>query len=255
MSVFLTAFLLAALTGAMFVIFGLSINMWAPLLLGFLSGILVGNVSLGLSIGATCALMALGFYTYGGATTPDYNVGAIFAVYYCATVAKGEAPTAELIQSGIVIGSIIALLMSWFDILGRAATTVFQHVGDRALARKSLKGFERAHLLGTIPWFLGRFIPVFFGMLFIDRADAIQNLVNNFAWAQHGLSVIGAALPAVGFALLLSYMDLKKYWMYMLLGYALFAYMGVPTIGLAIIGAVAAGLYIAGKKEKPAEEV
>ena len=49
-------------------------------------------------------------------------------------------------------------------------------------------------------------------------------------------AVIGKALPAVGFALLLSYMDIKNFWPFMLIGYALYAFMGVPTLGLAIIG-------------------
>jgi PTS system mannose-specific IIC component len=64
---------------------------------------------------------------------------------------------------------------------------------------------------------------------------------------------VGTALPAVGFALLLSYMEIGTYWPYMLVGYALFAFMKVPTVGLAIIGIAAAGLYMKGKKEKLAQ--
>lgn len=238
----LTAFLLAAVTGVLFVILALGVNFWAPLLLGFLSGIIVGDIALGLQVGATCALMALGFYTYGGATTPDYNIGAIFGVFVASQTGD--------VSQGIIIGSIIALLMSLFDILGRMTTTVFQHGGDRALAKKNLKSFTKWFWTGTIPWFLGRFIPVFVGMLFIDRYEYIQSFVESYAWFQNGLSVVGSALPAVGFALLLSYMDLKSYWPYMLVGYVLFAYLGVPTVGLAIVGAIAAGLYIKGKNSE-----
>jgi PTS system mannose-specific IIC component len=201
-------------------------------------------MQLGLQVGATCALMSLGFYTYGGATIPDYNVGALFGVF----VAKQSGD----INQGIFIGSIIALLMSWFDILGRASTTVFQHGGDHALAKRNLKSFERWHMAGTIPWFLGRFIPVFIGMMFLNQYEVIQRFVENYAWFQRGLRVIGSSLPAVGFALLLSYMDIKKYWPYMLAGYVLFAYMKVPTIGLAIVGVAAAGLYMKAEQDKRA---
>jgi PTS system mannose-specific IIC component len=62
--------------------------------------------------------------------------------------------------------------------------------------------------------------------------------------------VVGSALPAVGFALLLSYMEIKVYWPYMLVGFVLFAYLGIPTVGLAIIGIAAAGLYMKRKKEQ-----
>jgi mannose/fructose/N-acetylgalactosamine-specific phosphotransferase system component IIC len=36
----------------------------------------------------------------------------------------------------------------------------------------------------------------------------------------------------------------------MLVGYVLFAYMGVPTVGLAIIGVAAAGIYMKSKQDK-----
>jgi PTS system mannose-specific IIC component len=242
MNAVLFAFILAAATGIIFVFVALGVNYWAPLMLGFLAGILVGDINLGLQVGATCALMALGFYTYGGATMPDYNIGAIFGVF----VAKQSGQ----VEQGLVVAAALALLMALFDILGRGATTVFQHGGDRALARRSLKSFERWHMAGTIPWFLGRFIPVFVGMTFIDRYQIVSDFIARFAWIRDGLGVIGSALPAVGFALLLSYMDIKRYWPYMLIGYVLFAYMGVPTIGLAIIGCAAAGIYMKGKQDK-----
>ncbi len=72
-------------------------------------------------------------------------------------------------------------------------------------------------------------------MLLIDNYQVIADFIANIAWIKNGLAVI-ERLPAVGFALLLSYMDIKNFWPFMLLGYALYAFMGVPTLGLAIIG-------------------
>ena len=48
-----------------------------PLIAGFGAGLIVGDVQTGMLIGGTLELMALGVYTYGGATVPDYTVGAI----------------------------------------------------------------------------------------------------------------------------------------------------------------------------------
>jgi PTS system mannose-specific IIC component len=241
MNTVLLAFILALITGLWVLVGMLSTGLWMPLILAVLAGLIVGDVGLGMKVGALCSLMFLGFYTYGGATTPDYNVGALFGVFV--------AHQSGDIDQGIVIGSIIALLMSWFDILGRASTTVFQHGGDRALARRNLKSFEKWHMAGTLSWGLARFIPVFIGMLFLDRYVVIQQFVENYAWFQRGLSVIGSSLPAVGFALLLSYMDIKRYWPYMLAGYVLFAFIHVPTIGLAIVGVAAAGLWVKRQQE------
>lgn len=239
----LLALVLASFTGLMIVFASLAMGgLYTPIMFAVVTGFIIGNPGLGLEVGATCALMALGFYTYGGATIPDYNVGAMFGVI----VANQTGD----VDQGILIGSIIALLMSWFDILGRATTTVFQHGGDRALARKDVKAFERWHIAGTLPWFLGRFIPVFIGGLLIDRYEVIGNFVTKYAWLKNGMGVIGKCLPAVGFALLLSYMDIKGYWPFLLIGYVLFAFMGVPTIGLALLGAAAGAIYTTLKKKE-----
>lgn len=248
MNTVLLAFCLATLNGLGIVFLSLSMGgVLTPLLFGFITGVIVGDVNLGLSVGATCTLMDLGFYTYGGATTPNYIVGAIFGV----VIAQRSGD----ITQGIVVGSIVALLMSWFDIFGRMATTVFQHAGDNALANRNIPAFERSHLLGTTTWFLGRFIPVFVGMLFIDKYDIMSNFIQNYAWMQSGLSVIGKALPAVGFALLLSYQDIRRYWPFMVLGYSLFAFMGVPTLGLAVIGVAAGAIFIMYRNNPAGEEV
>jgi len=229
MSTFLLALFLAIFTGLMIIFAALSMGgIYNPLIFGVVTGILVGDVNLGLEVGATAALLDIGFYTYGGATTPDYNIGAMFG-----TVVYKQSGSLE---QGLLVATVVGLLISWFDIFGRGVTTVFQHGGDRALANKDIKSFERWHLLGTMGWFWSRFIPVFIGMLFIDRYQVIADFIANYAWIKNGLVVIGKALPAVGFALLLSYMDIKNFWPFMLIGYALYAFMGVPTLGLAILG-------------------
>jgi PTS system mannose-specific IIC component len=229
MSTFLLALFLAIFTGLMIIFTALSMGgIYNPLIFGVVTGILVGDVNLGLEVGATAALLDIGFYTYGGATTPDYNIGAMFG-----TVVYKQSGSLE---QGLLVATVVGLLISWFDIFGRGVTTVFQHGGDRALANKDIKSFERWHLLGTMGWFWSRFIPVFIGMLFIDRYQVIADFIANYAWIKNGLVVIGKALPAVGFALLLSYMDIKNFWPFMLIGYALYAFMGVPTLGLAILG-------------------
>jgi len=247
-STVLLAFFLALFTGISIVIIGLGFNMWAPLFYGLIAGILVGDISLGLQIGAICALLAIGFYMYGGATTPDYSIGAIFGVFMAAQV--GGTATLEGVTAQVIpIITAIALLMSLFDILGRGLTTVFQHGGDGALAKRDIASFQRWHLAGTIPWGLSRAVPVFIGMLFIDRYQILSDAINRIDWLQQGLGVVGKSLPAVGFALLLSYMDIKTYWPYMIVGYALFAFLGLDTVGLAIIGVAAAGLYMKGRKD------
>jgi len=78
----------------------------------------------------------------------------------------------------------------------------------------------------------------------INQITSIVDFANSVQWISQGLAIAGKGLPVVGFALLLTYMDMKKYWPFMAVGYVLFAYMGVNTIGLAIAGAAFGALYL-----------
>lgn len=240
MNTLLVAILLGLWSGVSMVLNLSGVGVRTALVSGVIAGLVVGDVALGFEVGATCLLMSVGYYTYGGATIPDYVTGSMFGV----VVAK----TTGSLDVGLAIAITLSLLMTQMDILGRATTTVFQHLGDAALAKNNIPQFELWTLLGTLPWILSRFIPVFFGILLVDKLEAFATAAASLAWVSNGLAVAGKALPAVGFALLLSYMDIKKYWPFMILGYVMFAYMNVGTVGLALVGAAAGALYISGNK-------
>ena len=237
MNTLVVAVLLGLWSGISMVLDLSGLGVRTSLLSGVLAGLVVGDVGLGFEIGATCLLMSVGYYTYGGATIPDYVTGSIFGV----VVAKNTGSY----DVGLTIAVTLSLLMTQMDILGRASTTVFQHLADKALADNKIKKFEMWTIMGTLPWALSRFIPVFLGILLVDQLEGFASFATSIEWVSNGLRIVGKALPAVGFALLLSYMDIKKYWPFMLIGYVLFAYMNVGTIGIAIVGAAAGALYIA----------
>lgn len=236
MNTLVVAVLLGLWSGISMVLDLSGLGVRTSLLSGVLAGLVVGDVGLGFEIGATCLLMSVGYYTYGGATIPDYVTGSIFGV----VVAKNTGSY----DVGLTIAVTLSLLMTQMDILGRASTTVFQHLADKALADNKIKKFEMWTIMGTLPWALSRFIPVFLGILLVDQLEGFASFATSIEWVSNGLKIVGKALPAVGFALLLSYMDIKKYWPFMLIGYVLFAYMNVGTIGIAIVGAAAGALYI-----------
>jgi len=211
-----------------------------PIITGILAGVCCGNVTMGLEVGSVMLINSLGFYTYGGATIPDFITGSIFG-----TVVGAKAGNAD---AGIVVAQGIALLMSEMDILGRATTTVFQHLGEGALAQNKIGKFELFTILGTLPWALSRMLPVVIGMVLIDNIVVVTEFATSVQWVATGLKVVGKVLPAVGFALLLSYMDLKKYWPFFIIGYVLFAYAGMGTLALALVGLAAASFFVGGKK-------
>ena len=57
-------------------------------------------------------------------------------------------------------------------------------------------------------------------------------------WLLNGLSVAGGMLPAIGFAMIMSVMLKKELIPFAILGYVLAAYLQLPVIGIALVGAV-----------------
>ncbi|BAD40927.1 PTS mannose/fructose/sorbose/N-acetylgalactosamine transporter subunit IIC [Symbiobacterium thermophilum] len=219
---------------------GASVFWHEALIVGAVTGLIVGDVQMGLTIGATLTLMSLGMWTYGGATIPDFMTGAILGTAFGALPGVG-------VEGGLAIAVPAALLMTQLDVLGRATTTLFIHGADKAVAEGNVRAVTWWHLLGQLPWGLTRFFPVFLAVWL--GAEPVQNFIN---WmpdhVMNAMRVTGAVLPALGFALLLTMMPLKKYWPFALLGYVLFAYLKVPMIGIALT-AVAVGILYLNLKE------
>lgn len=94
---------------------------------------------------------------------------------------------------------------------------------------------EKMNLLGLLPWALSRAVPVALGLSL--GTTFVQSVVNNMpAWLMGGLKTAGAIVPALGVAILLKYLSIKKYVAYLLIGFALAAYLSIPMLGIAFIG-------------------
>lgn len=233
--------LLLALWAYISVVLWLGPGLWwqEALVAGLVTGWIVGNVPLGLTIGATLTLMSLGLWTYGGATIPDFQTGAIVGTAVGALV-NGDA--AAQLAAGLAVAIPTALLMTQADILARSITTVFIHGADKYAETGNERGIGWMHLLGQTPWGLSRAIPVFLAVWL--GAGPIQNLIAVLpGWFSAGLKTTGMLLPALGFALLLTMLPVNKFWPFLVLGFVLFAYLKMPIIGVALLGISVAFVY------------
>ena len=78
-----------------------------------------------------------------------------------------------------------------------------------------------------------RIIPTFLALLFgVDAVSAFLDAIP--AWATNGLSVAGGLLPALGFAVTIMVIGKKNLIPYFIIGFALVAYSGMNTIGIAV---------------------
>lgn len=224
----------------------IQIGPYTPLFAATVTGLVMGDLQTGLMIGATLQLMTLGVATYGGATVPDFLSGAIMGTAYAIISGNGA-------EYGIGVAVPIGLLLTQLDILGRMTNTFFQHKADKYAAEGNYKGVERCNVLGIFPWTLSRVIPVFIGLAF---GEQVVNLINEWipVWVMNGLKAAGAILPAMGIAILMRYLPIKKYWPYFIIGFVLLAFGAefFSVLGVALVGVALAAMYVMNQNNKGA---
>ena len=206
----------------------------SPVFAGFITGLIMGDLTTGLFIGGSLQLFVLGVGTFGGASRIDATSGAVLATAF--SVAQGIKP--ELAIATIAVP--VATLLTYFDILGRMTTTYFAHRVDAAVERFDYRGIERNYLLGALPWALSRALPVFLALAFGGTfVQAIVDGVAGVKWLAAGLTLAGRMLPGLGFAILLRYLPVKRNLHYLALGFGLTAmltvlYSNIQTLGGAV---------------------
>ena len=200
---------------------------------GFFTGLIFGDIQTGLLIGGTLQLMTLGVGAYGGASVPDYTMGAIIGTAVAVLTGKG-------MDAGLAVAVPVALLMMQLDILVRTVCVWFVHKAEACVDKGEYKKMAMWIRAGFIPWALKAIIPVL--LVLTIGSSLVQTVVDVIPeWLMKGISTAGGVLPAVGIAILLRYMNTKNYFAYLLAGFALFGYLKVPMLGVAIFG-LAAGI-------------
>ncbi len=223
---------------------------YSGLTTGIITGLILGNADLGMQIGAYWLFFDLSWAYFETRYYPNSKLLSLFSVFYA--IKLGD------VELGILTGTCIAvdieIVMVAFDHLWRLINVAFQQYAAAALAKNRLKCFEFWATAGVFPRFFFRAIPVFcFIMLYYayrypDFGRWIQPGLTKWFWQNDdfitGLRMVGRALPAVGFAQLLTRLHLKKYWHYLLLGFVCFAYFKATTLLLFLLGSAFACLHI-----------
>ncbi len=210
-----------------------------PLVAGFITGLILGDVRTGVLMGIALQLPFIGLITPGGAVPADLSFAAYLGIPL-AMVAKVSPEVGVSLGVGFaVIGVAAWQLLS----VGNAA---WAHVSDRYAEEGNLAGIIRVNYLAQIGTFILRFgiafIVLYFGQGLANNLVSI--LQNNIPWLVTFLTVVGGALPAVGIAILLAQIaPAPKMLIWFLLGWVLVAYLKVPTVGVAVFGALIAIVY------------
>ena len=211
---------------------------------GIVAGVIMGNPTLGLIVGATLQSYALGLNYFGGASIPNYQVASIIVVALCG------GNLANVPETIALIGIPVAALTVQLDVVGRVLNSFWQHQVDAVVPTGNIHQIMLRNAGGFLTWSLTRMIPVLICLLIgpslVEQLNQIMPV-----WLLNGLSIASGVFPAIGFTILLKYMPLKGNIQYLILEFILAACFNASTIAVAAIGlAIALFVYSLDKNNK-----
>lgn len=219
--------------------FGPHLGFRKPLLASVGVGIILGDLQTAIIIGATLELMWLGVNNIGAYVPPDVISGTIVGA---SIGILSNQDLATSIATAVAVAVPTALLVQQINMLVMTLNISLVHKADKEAEKVNYKGISLLHWTGGTMFFLSRAVPVFIAVyLGANTIDAILAFIPAKILA--GFGVASKVIPAVGLAMLLTMMLKKNMWMFLILGFVLSAYLGLPTLAIALTGAVAAGIY------------
>lgn len=204
-----------------------------PIIVGLVTGILMGDIPTGVMIGAALEAIFMGAVNIGGAISAEPASATVFATTF-AIVLNINAEAAYAIA--IPIGIVAAFVMIFIN---NVAMNIFAPLFDKLAAEGNEKGITSIHYF---MWFVKYLIPaiiVFLGVL--AGSGPVESFMNNIPDVlMRAFQAVGGFLPAVGFSILLKMLWSKELAVYFFLGFILVAYLELPLIAIAVLGVIIA---------------
>ena len=204
-----------------------------PIVLGALVGLALGDAATGTIIGFSLELVFMGMQAIGASIPPDMIVGSVLGTAFAITTGNGIDTAVTIAMPAAVLSAFIVNLFYGVitPIMARSADRFAEDDNDRGITMIFLaNGF-----IFDVTFAVIAFVAFMFG------GDAVSAFVAAIpAWLTTGI------LPAVGFAQLITMIASKDTAVFLLLGFLLAAYLGVPTLGIVCFALVIVGvLYMA----------
>ena len=190
-------------------------------------GIILGDVTTGLAVGAIGELAMMGFGVSQGGSTPPNHIGpgVVGAIIAITTGLEAEAAFALAYPIGIMVATILPFVYTISATINAWAV--------KELDKKNFTAFRIA-ANGSV-WMFGLvgFIVGLGACLSVEGLTAIVNMIP--AHLLTALTVASKFLPAIGFAMILSVMMKKEVIPFVILGYAAFAFFGLDAVKTTIL--------------------
>lgn len=201
-----------------------------PIWVGFLVAICMGEPVRGMQAAAYIQLTYLGWITAGGTMPGNLMAAGVFGT--ALTLISGAEPS--LAPTFAVPFSLLGILINQAYM---TLNSFWIHKADKYLDEGNITGLRLMNyvpsgILSGILYGVPAFILVYFGGDF--ATNALASIPDSLIQA---LKVVGALMPALGIAMLLSYLGKKKLIAFFFIGYFATIYLKLDIMAITIFAA------------------
>lgn len=220
-----------------------------PIIVGALTGLVMGDIPTGVIIGGTLELVFLGNVSIGASLPPELITGTVLATAFSIDQGTG-------VENAVTLGLPIATLM----VIIQNAIFVFVYPFIIKIADKFADNAEADKLgwLQFITGFFTRALPIglVIGFSYYFGSSAITSLLNAIPdFVKDGMRISTGLMPALGFAILLRMMINKMVAVFYVLGFVLAAYLKLPSLAISILGVILAIIIVTNRNKLSTDTV
>ncbi len=226
--------IMAIIVGVDFWLEGLFI--FRPIIVSTLTGMILGDVQLGLLTGGITELAFAGLTPAGGTQPPNPVLAGVMTTVIAYTT--GTAANASM-----ALALPFSFLMQYIILFCYSSFSFFMKGADEAAEKADTDKIVKINILCT------SIIALLYGLIVFLCAyvaqDAMRALVDILPeWLTHGFEVAGGVLPAVGFAMLLKVMLKMEFLPFLLIGFVISCFLDYSNLlPIAVVG-VALALFV-----------
>lgn len=199
-------------------VFFMGIDFWLeslftfrPIIVCTITGIILGDVHLGLVTGGLTELAFAGLTPAGGTQPPNPILAGVMTTVIAYTT-RVDAQTA------IGLALPFSFLMQYIILFYYSTFSFFMTKADKYAKEADISSFVKINILTTFIVAITYSIVVFLSTYVAQQP--VQMLVTAMPqWLTHGFEIAGGILPGVGFGMLLKVMLQKRHTPYLLIGF------------------------------------
>lgn len=226
--------IMAIIVGVDFWLEGLFI--FRPIIVSTLTGLILGDVQLGLLTGGITELAFAGLTPAGGTQPPNPVLAGVMSTVIAYTT-RTEA------SGAMALALPFSFLMQYIILFCYSTFSFFMKGADKAAEEADTAKIVKINMTCTA------IIALLYGLVVFLCAFVAQDAMKAFVeilpeWLTHGFEVAGGILPAVGFAMLLKVMLKGEFVPYLLIGFVIACFLDFSNLlPIAVVG-VALALFV-----------